>query len=89
MTRIWKDELLKVMQLYQRELSEFIYRPMSPAMLERMKFKLESCRQYYRRQEQNPIWDIRVEIVQVNPHSFELHPILEGVTLEEKPKVPF
>lgn len=87
--RVWKDELFAAMKIYQRELDEFIFRPMSPAMLERMKVKIAAVARHYRHMDMNAVWDVPVEIISLGNGAFELSPVLDDVILEEKTKVTF
>lgn len=87
--RVYREELLKALNIYQNELSEFIYRPMSPAMVARMEDKLEHVRRRYQYMDRNPAWDVKIKIVQTGMGSFELTPVLDDVILEDKPRIPF
>jgi hypothetical protein len=86
---VWEDELLKALKIYERELSEFIYKPMSPAMLERMKDKIKAVSHHFANMDRNDVWLVPVEIVPTGPGTFELRPDLTHVTVHKKPGVPF
>lgn len=87
--RVYREELLKVLNICLNELSEFIYQPMTPAMVMRMEGKLEHVRRRYQQMDRNPAWDVKIQIVQTGMGSFELTPDLSDVILEDKPRIPF
>lgn len=81
-----RQDLIKALHIYQDTLNKkFLYTPMTPAVEERMKYELESIRHFYKQGERNPVWDVKVNIVLSGPSSFELQPILDDVTLLDRP----
>jgi hypothetical protein len=81
------QELQKVLLLYQDQLSKlFLYKPLTPATLQRMKDELERIRLSHKKMEKNHVWDVKVEIVPTGVSSFTLQPILDDVTLVERPE---
>ena len=86
MITVSRQDLIKALHLYQDSLNKkFLYLPLTPAVHERMKQELEQVRYHYKRGERNPVWDVKVQIVLSGPGSFELQPVLEDVTLVDRP----
>lgn len=81
MITVYREELLKVLNIYENELAEFIYRPMSPAMVMRMEDKLKTISCYYYNIDRNPVWKIPVKIVHAGYGSFDLQPDLNDVNV--------
>lgn len=79
---VYKEDLLRVLQLLQDEMQRnFVHTLITPATTYRMQATLDALIRRYSLGENNPIWQIKFEIVYTGPGSFELRPNLDDVTL--------
>lgn len=83
---VFRQDLAKVFLMYQREIEKKFYGlPMTEAIEYRINQELEQLRHHLGRGENNPVWQVKAEVVVKGPGTFMLQPILEGVTIVDRP----
>lgn len=86
--KIYKNELIKVLRIYEEELSKkFLNKPMTPALQEIMQAELDKIRCKYSARETNLVWQVPVKIETSGFGSFTLTPDLSDFFLVETPVV--
>lgn len=60
-TNVTTKELVRLIDFYSMQLEEFMYRPTSPAMLERINVKIENTRRRQMIEMPGDIWKIKVK----------------------------
>ncbi len=82
---VFKEDLIKAFNYYLSELREFLYQPATPAMEERMRYKLESIRSHKMRYDTNSAWNVPILFLKTESGAqFTLEPDISDFELRER-----